>query len=273
VKKPLLLLLVAWSYHAYTQSSITDIGARAQGLGYTASCLSDAWSTLNNPAGLAKQRKPIAACTYDAFAGFSPFNRLAAVVAVPTSAGTIGAGVYRFGDNLYNEHLLTAAFANTLGIASLGGRIHYIQYHADGLGTRGLISLSAGGITQLTPTLLVGAYINNLFQPTVDRENNEQLPTRLTLGTGITLSENVLWTAEATQDLGHATTWKTGLEYTAQQTFIFRVGVNLSPDAYFAGMGFRRQRFLLDYAFQHLPGLGMRHQTAVGYYLSQPTTP
>jgi hypothetical protein len=224
VKKPLLLLLVAWSYHAYAQSSITDIGARAQGLGYTASCLSDAWSTLNNPAGLAKQRKPIAACTYDAFAGFSPFNRLAAVVAVPTSAGTIGAGVYRFGDNLYNEHL-------------------------------------------------VGAYINNLFQPTVDRENNEQLPTRLVLGTGITLSENVLWTAEATQDLGHATTWKTGLEYTVQQTFIFRVGVNLSPDAYFAGMGFRRQRFLLDYAFQHLPGLGMRHQAAVGYYLSQPTPP
>lgn len=266
-------MLVAWSCHAYAQSSITDIGARAQALGYAASCLSDPWSTLNNPAGLAKQRKPVAACTYDAFAGFSPFNRMAAVVAVPTAMGTIGTGIYRFGDNLYNEHLLTAAFANTLGIASLGGRIQYIQYQTDGLGTRGLISLSAGGITQLTPTLLIGAHINNLLQPTVDPENNEQLPTRLTLGTGITLSENVFWAAEATQDLGHATTWKTGLEYTVHKTFIFRLGLNLFPNAYFAGIGYRRQRFMLDYAFQHLPGLGTRHQATVGYCLSHATVP
>lgn len=273
MKKPLLLILVAWCNHVYAQSAATDLGARAQALGYAASCLSDAWSTLNNPAGLASQRQPVAACTYDAFAGFSPFNRIAAVVAVPTSIGTVGAGIYRFGDNLYNEHLLTAAFANTLGIASLGGRIQYIQYRADGLGTRGLISLSAGGITRLTPTLRIGACISNILQPVVDRENNERLPTRLTLGAGITLSENVCWAAEATQDLGYSTTWKTGLEYTVQKTFIFRMGFNLSPNAYFAGMGYRRQRFLLDYAFQHLPGLGMRHQATVGYCLVQPATP
>jgi hypothetical protein len=268
VKTPLLLAFVAWSIHAYAQSSPTDIGARAQALGYAASCLSDAWSIWNNPAGLANQQKTVAACTYDAFAGFSPFNRMAAVVALPTSRGTLGAGIYRFGDNLYNEHLLTAAVANTLGIASLGGRIQYIQYHADGLGTRGFISLGIGSITQLTPTLQVGAHISNLLQPVIDTENNEQLPTRLTLGTNITLSENVQWATEATQDLGYATTWKTGLEYTVQKTFILRIGLNLSPNAYFAGFGYRRQRFLIDYAFQHLPGLGTRHQATVGYCLT-----
>lgn len=271
MKKLPLLALVAWSCHAYAQSSTTDIGARAQALGYASSCLSDAWSTWNNPAGLAKQRKPVAACTYDAFAGFSPFNRLAAVIALPSAVGTLGAGIYRFGDNLYNEHVLTAALANTLGIASLGGRIQYIQYHADGLGTRGLISLSVGSITQLTPTLLIGAHISNLLQPSVDAENDEPLPTRLTLGINVSLSEQVQWTAEATQDLGLATTWKTGLEYTVQKTFIFRTGLNLSPNAYFAGIGYRRQRLLLDYAFQHLPGLGTRHQATVGYCLSNTT--
>jgi hypothetical protein len=268
VKKPLLLILVAWSCHAYAQSSGTDIGARAQALGYASSCLSDAWSTWNNPAGLAKLQKSVAACSYDAFSGFSPFNRMAAVVAFPSKVGTLGAGLYRFGDNLYNEHLLTAAAANTLGIASLGGRIQYIQYHADGLGTRGLVSLSVGSITQLTPTWLIGAHISNLLQPTVDKENNEQLPTRITLGTSITLSDQVQWAAEATQDLSQATTWKTGLEYTVQKTFIFRIGLNFSPNTYFAGIGYRRQRVLLDYAFQHLPGLGTRHQATVGYCLT-----
>ena len=74
-------------------------------------------------------------------------NRTAAAVAIPTKVGVIGTGVYRFGDNLYNEHLLSAGFSNKFGITSLGAQVNYIQYLVEGFGSKGVWNINLGGIT------------------------------------------------------------------------------------------------------------------------------
>src|SRR5262245_36119253 len=104
------------------------------GVANAASCLSDEWAIFNNPAGLAKSEYTSAAFTYEAHPSLSSFNRIAATIALPIRSSTAAIGVYKFGDDLYNEQIISAAFANTLGLASLGLKLNYLQYYAEGFG-------------------------------------------------------------------------------------------------------------------------------------------
>src|SRR5687768_11222149 len=111
------------------------MSARAQAMGYASSCMQDEWSIFNNVAGLSAIKHSAVSFTYHAYPSFKPFNRMAAVVSIPTKISVMGVGAFRYGDMLYNEQLLTAGFANKFGIASLGARINYVQYQAEGFGS------------------------------------------------------------------------------------------------------------------------------------------
>lgn len=268
--KPLFgAYLLCASHVLLSQSVHTLIGSRAHGLGYASSCLYDEWSVFNNIAGLAKTDQLTAGFTYEVHPSLNAFNRMAAVVASPVKSGVAGFGVYRMGDDLYNEQVFTAGYSNTFGLASLGATIRYIQYHADGFGTKGLFSMGFGGIAHLTPKLSVGAHIINLTQPAISASEKERLPTVLLAGIAFTPSGKVLVTTEVEKDLDHDPTLKSGVEYTPVKKFTARTGFNLHPEAGFVGFGFKPARFILDYAFHYQPDVGSRHQATVVYHLKQ----
>src|SRR5690349_10705923 len=157
------------------QSASVLMGARAHGLGYSSSCLGDAWSMANNVAGLAKVETASAAFSYHAIPSFKSFNRMTAIMTAPLLGGTAGASLFRFGDDLYNEQIMSAGFANTFGLASLGLKINYIQFHAEGLETVGVFTASFGGIATLTPQLSFGAHILNINQPVINDLTGEKI--------------------------------------------------------------------------------------------------
>lgn len=235
------------------------------GLGYASSCLSDVWALFNNPAGLTGGKQPEAFFSYDAYPAFSSFNRMAAGFAIPTGPGVTGIGVYRFGDDLYNEQIISAAFANTLGIASLGLKVNYIQYHTEGFGNTGALTVSMGGIAQLTPHLSIGAHVININQPNLTKLSEEALPTVLLLGLGVTLSEKVFITSEIEKDLGYDLIWKSGLEYKVHKKVTARTGFNIRPQAGVLGLGWSIKKFHLDYAVAYTMNLGASHQAAISY--------
>jgi len=246
------------------------MGARASSQGYASSCLDDEWSIFNNVAGLANVKQLCTAFTYDAQPAFKPFNRTAAVCVLPLNFGVAGLGIFHFGDKLYNEQILTAGFSNTFGLASLGLKINYIQYNAQGFGRKGVLSLSFGGIAKLTEKISIGAHIVNLNQPTLSTTEGEKLPTLLITGIAFKLSTKTCITTELEKDFDHQTLWKTGVEYQVHKKFIFRTGFNINPDAGFFGFGFRPKKFKLDYACQLNFILGTRHQATVGYIFNRP---
>lgn len=252
----------------YAQSSSSFIGARANGLGFASSCLQDEWSLFNNVAGLAKVDRISTAFTYDAQPSFGPFNKTAAVFSLPLKFGVAGLGIFHFGDKLYNEQILTAGFSNSFGLASLGIKLNYVQYNAEGFGRKGVMSISFGGIVKLTEHISLGAHIVNLNQPTIATPENEKIPTTLVTGLGFTLSDKTYLTTEIAKDLDYPVTWKTGFEYQVHKKFIFRTGFNISPHAGFFGFGFRPRKFKLDYAYQHHFTFAARHQATVGYILN-----
>jgi hypothetical protein len=246
------------------------MGARAQGIGNASSCLRDEWAIFNNIAGLASVKNTTASFSYHALPSFKTFNRLAATFSVPTKIGVIGTGVFRFGDNLYNEQLASLGFSNTFGIASLGVKVNYLQYQAEAFGSTGVFTVSMGGIATLTPQLLIGAHITNINQPKINNSGNgETVSTKLNAGLALQPSEKVFLTSEVEKDLLHKMLWKLGMEYHFHKKFTFRTGFNLEPDAGFIGLGFKPKKFRLDYAIGYHNAFNLHHQATISYQFSK----
>lgn len=244
------------------------MGARAGGLGYASSCVQDEWSIFNNVAGLAEVKKISASVTYDALPSFKSFNRVAATFTLPVKFGVAGVGIFRFGDEMYNEQIASLGFSNTFGLASLGLKLNYIQYNAEGFGTKGFISVSFGGIAQLTEKIFIGAHIINLNQPDISSAGDEKLPTILIVGTAFRLTPQTFITTELEKDLHFPVKWKAGAEYQFYKKFLCRTGFHINPSTAFFGFGFHPGKFKLDYVYQHNFTTGSRHQATVGYFLS-----
>lgn len=253
--------------NGFCQSASLLMGARSNGLAYASSCLSDPWSLFANAGGLAGIASVTGALSYQVHPSIRSFDRVAAVAALPFKPGVAGVGLFRFGDDLYSEQAVRLGFASQLGITALGAQLSYLQYHAEGFGTRGAVTLGLGGITRLTPWLSVGVSITNLNQPVISNATGERVPALLTAGIALRPSGLVLIVIEIEKDLDYAATWRTGLEYTAHKKFFARTGFALHPNAAFLGVGFKAASFTFDYAIQFQQAPGMSHQATVGYRL------
>lgn len=245
------------------------MGARSSALGNASACLRDEWSLFNNVAGMASVEKTAASFSYDAQPGFASFNRMAAIFAMPIKPGVAGAGVFRFGDDLYSEQIISIGFSNTFGLASLGIKANYIQYNASGFGTKGLFSVSFGGIAKLTEKIFVGGYVTNINQPDISKTESEKLPTLLALGVGAQITSETFFSTELEKDLGNPVKWKSGIEYKAFKKFVARTGFSVNPTTLSFGFGFRPRKFSLDYAYQHNFVIGSRHQASIGYFFGR----
>ncbi len=236
-------------------------------MGYAAATLFDSWGLYNNPASTSKLENIAAGFTYDFHPTPIGSSRTAAFLALPVQIGVVSVGAYRFGDELYNEHILSTSFASKFGLASLGAQVNYIQYQAEGFGSKGVISVNLGGIAELTPQLSIGAYIININQPEISGE--EKLPTKLVAGLGFKPIEKVFIAAEIEKDLDFDPTWKMGIEYAFHKKFSARTGYNLRPNTGFFGLGFKTKKFTIDYALQYQVLLGLSHQASIGYQFSK----
>jgi hypothetical protein len=245
------------------------MGGRSAGLAYASATLQDEWSLLNNVGGLSKITQPSASFAYDVRAGLTGANRMAAVIGVPFKTGSAALGLFRFGDDLYNEQVISLGYSNQFGLASLGLKVNYVQYHAEGFGTRRAVSLNFGGLAQLTQQITVGAYIVNLNQPKLSTLDNERLPTKLVAGLTVQPIATLLLVTEIEKDLDYDPTVKGGIEYAVYKKVNFRTGFNLHPNAVFFGLGFLIRKLKIDYALQYNNTLSLAHQASAVYRLER----
>lgn len=260
-----LLLLLAET--AVAQNTSTTMGARSASMGNSSAMLSDEWSLLNNIGGLAKVNETITAFSFEAKPALPGSSRMAATYSTPLKLGTLGVGVFKFGDNVYSEQMLTAGYSNQFGIASLGMKLNYIQYRAEGFGTKSAISVSIGGITEITHQLSIGAYIQNLNQPKLT--DGERVPVRLAVGLSFKPTEEILLITEIEKDLDYNPVFKAGMEYCIHKKVFGRTGFNLNPEAAFFGVGFKGWRLKFDYAIQYNNALNFAHQASASYRIEK----
>jgi len=239
------------------------MGARAAGMGYACSTLKDEWAFFNNPGALAALEKSSCIFSYEISPSLPGASRIAAGILLPAKFGVTGLGVFRFGDELYSEQIVSGAFSNTFGITSLGVKVNYIQYKAEGTGTKSAASVSFGGLTLITPQILVGAYIVNINQAKISE--TEQLPTKLTAGLAFKSSEVFLVSTEIEKDINYNATWRIGIEYTILKKIFIRTGFNLNPTSVFFGTGCRSRSIILDYSISYNRVVGTAYQASASF--------
>ena len=263
------LLVVIGPQISWGQSVSTLMGGRAAGLGYASSTLVDEWALLNNVGGLAKVEKLNAVFAYDARPKLPGSNRMAAALSMPVKIGGVGFSLFRFGDDLYNEQILSVGYGNQFGITSLGLKVNYVQYRAEGIGNRSFIGLNFGGITQLSKQISIGAYIVNLNQPKLSSIDDERAPTRLVAGISFKASEECIIISEVEKELDYDATIKAGIEYAIHKKIFVRTGFNLQPSSAFFGLGFKAKKIKFDYALQYNDALNAAHQASAIYSIEK----
>lgn len=260
------ILLLCCGYTVYAQSVFTGLGARSEGMGNAAVALHDVWSIFHNAAGLAWINQPAGIFSYGATPALEGADRFGSALLMPVSTGAAGISVFRFGDLLYSESLVSAAYANRLGLAGLGARLNYLQYRAEGFGTRGVVTFDLGGIAEFTPQLRIGARIQNLNRPVLNNDG-DRAPVTMQTGVSFTPTDKLVVVTELFKDLDHPTTWKAGLEYAIHPRVFVRTGFNLKPNATFYGAGFIIRKIQFDYSLQYNINLRMIHQGSIVYNL------
>ncbi|MBS1681940.1 MAG: hypothetical protein JST48_09525 [Bacteroidetes bacterium] len=250
------------------QSTSTQMGARAAGMGFASSTLTDESAMFNNMGGLAKIAQPSVSFAYETRPSLTGANRMAASIATPTKAGVFGVSIFKFGDDVYSEQLLSTGFSNTLGNTSLGIKANYVQYRAEGFGMSNTVSFDFGGITKITEQISIGAYITNLTQAKLTGLNATRLPTKLVAGVGFQPNEKTFITSEIEKDLEYAASWRSGIEYAVYKKILVRTGFSTNPNTAYVGIGVRKNKIKFDYAFSFNRYMGTAHQASAVYLLS-----
>ncbi len=246
-----------------------DIGARAHAMGNTSACLSDVWSIHNNVAGLADVKNPEAAASYYAIPAFRPFDRVAMSVALPIAGGIGGCSVFRLGDELYSEHIISIGYSTSFGLASLGLKGNYLQYRASGQETRKAATMSFGGLATLTPHILFGAHIININQSVINTATDEKLSTVLIAGIAFTSPEKFIASIEIEKEIQLPVLLKVGFEYKVLGKVPFRAGFNFPSRSASVGFGAKLRRIQVDCATQVHDAFGITCQASATYQLKR----
>lgn len=257
------------SARSYTQTDpLTQVhGARNQSLGNIRVFGNSAWSYFNNPGALATVEKDQIVVGYDHRFGLKELNTVDLAATIHRNFGTLAFGVTKFGGKLFSQQSLGLSFANQLGIASFGGKLEWFQTNVEGFGSGNSLVFSLGGIAELGPKFNLGATISNLNRGQVSKNNDQRLPTGISLGLNYAPIEQVQLFAEVEKDIQISPIYKFGLEYSLKDWLLLRTGINSNPTKVFFGLGLKQERFGIDFGFGQNNPLGTTSHLSLSYQL------
>ncbi|HET8859733.1 hypothetical protein [Marivirga sp.] len=175
----LLPILLFFAGQISAQSIYAPVSSRVIGMGDASVTMEGYWSSYQNTAGITTTENLEVGASYENRFGISGFDFMSAGITGKIPFGHVSLNVFRFGDNLYNEHKISVGYATEVGIIKVGGRVNYLQYQVKDFGSPSTYSIDFGGIATITPQLVIGAQALNISQSTIESDNEQRVPTLL----------------------------------------------------------------------------------------------
>lgn len=179
----------------------------------------------------------------------------------------LGAGLFRFGEEIFNEQMLIVGAGHKIRHTSLGISLQYHQFHMEQYGNIGTVSISFGGITKINDNLLLGAFIFNASQASLSENTGEKIPTVMNLGLSYTMKTGFRFCIESEKEIDYPVSIRSGLEYNYRKKFFIRSGIKIQPFASCYGIGFHSRRFIIDYGLQNNRQLGISQQVSLVFFI------
>lgn len=258
-------LVIFHQLKVYGQLADYEFGAKSKGVGNANTSIADQWAIFNNVAGISGPEQGAVFFGYDRYFDIEGFDKVAAGIVQPVRFGSFGVSILRFGDDLYNEQIVSGAFGNKIGFVRLGFRANYYQMRIEDFGIASTLFFDIGGIVEMLPTLAFGAYISNFTASSLNDAKKTTLPVSMKLGISYTPTDEIMLNVDLYKDVEYKPVIKAGLEYKIADKLFVRTGLNSAPFKVFFGGGVCLGKFVVDYAVTSHTFLGMSHQASVSF--------
>lgn len=238
----------------YSQFSM---GAAPATMGHTGTALKhSSWAVFNNPAWLSTEERTVSFFGYR-FAGLSELTDMAASVTIPVPFGAAGAGIHRYGFDLYSEHRVAAAFKKQLGSVHAG--LTLVYHHVSiggGYGSAGTAGVLAGFGIELGDNLQLGIRTGYLNRPKLG-SFDEPVPASAAAGIRYDISDGAFVTADVVKDPDFPISARAGIEFKLIESLSLRSGLSGRPSSYGFGLGYNPGPFRVNLGVQQNHPLGM----------------
>ena len=265
--KKILLLLVLCPLFVFSQNIPFESGGRSQAMGESSLAISDVWSVNNNQGGLGYLENPEIGLYYTNRFLLKELSSQSFVFAYPTKYGNIAASVDYFGYAQQSEIQLGLAYARKFNkYISLGVKFDYLRYQQiEEYGSTQAILAEIGIISHPYKNIYVGAHVYNPSRSKFNTAIKKYAPTIFSIGLAYVPDKMVSLTAQVDKGIDYAATYKMGVELNLKQSLYIRAGINVSPNAYYLGLGYYFKNIKFDLAFSYQQILGVSPASSLGY--------
>lgn len=239
---------------AYTQN---NLGASSIAMGQTGVAVPESnWSAFSNIAMMPTDQNRVSFYGFR-YIGIAEITDIATTINYQTGAGTFGAGIHRYGFNLFNENRFLFGYKNSLGLFHYGFSISYVHVFQGGdYGSAGAAGIDLGIAAEMADGLWFGARATNLNQPAYG-DTDEELPRELAFGISYQISRGSFVTAEAVKDVMFPISFRAGLQFEIITSLFARAGITTRPETYSFGFGYLAESWEVNLALQQHNPLGL----------------
>lgn len=244
----------------------TVIGARELALGQAATALENSsHSVFSNPA-MVPETGINASFFGVRYFGFAEITDIAATVTFPTRTGIFGAGVHRYGYDLFNESRVRIVYKNMFRGFRFGVILNYSHVvQGGGYGNAGALGMDLGLAAPILPGLWIGSKATNINQPEYGSLNNEELPRIMSIGLSYNLSEVALFSSDLVKDVRFPLSYRSGIEIRVIENLFARAGVTTSPQTISLGFGYNTSFWGANIAVQRHENVILGYSPAIDF--------
>lgn len=236
-------------------------------LGHTAAGLPSVWSVFYNPGALGEVEGLEVGAFFDARYTFAELGIGGFGAVVPVSEGRFGLSVINFGNSLYREQMVGAAYGRRLSEKFSAGiklNLHSLQL-GGGYGSRTTLSGDLGFLYHLNQDLSLVGSLHNPSRANFSDYDDERLPVLLKGGFRYAFSDDVFFSGEVWKEWTESAQVRAGLSYRVIDRIFLQAGAGTQPTLFSFGVGYRSGPFQLNLASSYHNTLGFSPQLSLSY--------
>lgn len=256
-----------WFIIALLPIAAISQNARYSSMGTATTMIYDAWSVMDNQAGMSTVASPTAMAGYENRFQLKETSTQLAAFVLPTKSGNFAFNYKRFGYRLYSENQAGLSYARNLGqFISVGVQFDYLYFNqSEDYGNKGAFLIETGIITKPIDHFFIGVHIFNPTHTKIADYYDERVTTRFRFGVGYYFSEQVIATLESEKDIENPGRYKAAIEYEPLKHLFFRTGIQSNPNQFSLGIGYTFKNLTTDIAFVTHESLPISSQLSLKY--------
>ena len=240
------------------QNGNYPMGAKSTGMSHANITTFDEWALFNNPAGIGRISSFSIATTYQSRFNINAFQTMGLAIHTPFEKFNAGIGIYRFGDDVYNQQKLNLAISSQIQLVSLGLGIHWVQNRFSEIGQISTVAFDFGGIAEIIKEFRIGAHLFNFTQSQFT--DQYLIPVTMKFGLNYVSENHFQLTGEIEQQLNQPINFRFGLSYHFTNWISFQSGFSTLTQSVSFGIGIHTNSWTFQYGYMNLHPAGTVHE-------------